>query len=313
LTRIFFQTPAGDLAPDNGAVFSMTAGGERRPPWLKVRPTFGPNYMRVKNILKTHGLHSVCQEAACPNIRECFENGTATFLILGKVCTRMCRFCDVISGPPGPLDPEEPAQLARAVAELRLKQVVITSVTRDDLSDGGASVFARTIDLLRQQDKEVKIEVLIPDMRGKQELVETVLAARPEVFAHNVETVGRLYKRVRPGAKLVRSLEVLSMADKYTPRPIVKTGFMVGHGETLPEIIELMNQIYQTGTQIVTVGQYLRPSEAHLPVEKYYHPDEFRQIAEIGAGIGFAHVEAGPLVRSSYKAFDQSKELLLHG
>ena len=205
MARIFFQTPAGELTPDNGVIFSLTVTGEHRPSWLKIRPAFGPNYMRVKNILKTHGRHSVCQEAACPNIRECLENGTATFLIPGKVCTRRCRFCDVISGSPGPPDPDESAHLARAAAELRPKQVVITSVTRDDMPDGGASLFPRTINHLRQQDKEVKIEILIPDMRGKKESVETALSARPQVFAHNVETVGGLYKRVRPGAKLVRS------------------------------------------------------------------------------------------------------------
>jgi len=270
----------------------------------------GPNYVRVKNILHTYGLHSVCQEAACPNIRECFEAGTATFLILGKVCTRICRFCDVISGKPGEVDLDEPRRLTRVVAELKLKQVVITSVTRDDLADGGSGVFADTIACLREQDPDVKVEVLIPDMRGNRENVERVLVAQPDVFAHNVETVNRLYKKVRPAAKLARSLDVLRMGHEFSPRPIVKTGFMVGHGETIDEIEELMYQIHETGCQIVTAGQYLRPSESHLPVQKYYHPDEFAMIAAIGKRIGFAHVESGPLVRSSYKAFDQSKELL---
>lgn len=314
MTRVFYQTPAAGIGPELGGLLSTKQEYTARPAWLKVTPTFGPNYQRVKAILKTHGLHSVCQEAACPNIRECFEGGTATFLILGNVCTRMCRFCDVISGAPkGIVDHEEPARLALAVADLRLKQVVITSVTRDDLPDGGATIFARTIELLRQQDNNVKIEVLIPDMLGKRPSVATVLAARPDVFAHNVETIGRLYKWVRPGARLLRSLDVLNMGNEYNPRPVVKTGFMVGHGETFDELVELMHQIYQTGTQIITIGQYLRPSPDHLPVQKFWHPDEFAALREEGLQIGFGHVESGPLVRSSYKAFDQAKELLHHG
>lgn len=285
-------------------------GRRRLPEWLKVTAHFTPEYFRIKDILARHNLHSVCQEASCPNIRECFGAGTATFLILGNHCTRGCRFCDVTTARPLGLDLEEPARLSRVVAELRLKQVVITSVTRDDLPDGGASIFARTIELLRRQDSEVKIEVLIPDMKGKEDSVRTVLLARPDVFAHNVETVERLYRRVRPGAFLERSLAVLKMGDSFSPRPVVKTGFMVGLGETPDEIKELMERIYATGTQIVTVGQYLQPSEKHLPIEKFYRPDEFKEIAAIGKEIGFQHVEAGPLVRSSYKAFNQSKDLL---
>jgi lipoic acid synthetase len=311
--KVIFTAPVGESGAKTGLDKSNIGHYEKKPDWLKIRPSFGPGYRRIKGILRDNGIHSVCQEATCPNVRECYEAGTATFLILGHICTRGCRFCDVLTGKPGGLDLEEPARLARVVAELKLKQVVITSVTRDDLPDGGASVFARTIELLRRQDKEVKIEVLIPDMQGRRESVHGVLEARPEVFAHNVETVQRLYKWVRPGAKLDRSLEVLKWASDFNPRPIIKTGFMVGHGETLDEIVELMEQIFMTGTQIVTVGQYLRPSEAHTPVKKFYHPDEFAEIAEIGKKIGFAHVESGPLVRSSYKAFDQSKELLHHG
>jgi lipoic acid synthetase len=311
--KVIFTAPFDQPGQKTGLDKSNIGHYEKKPAWLKVRPTFGPGYRRIKSILCDNGIHSVCQEATCPNVRECYEAGTATFLILGHICTRGCRFCDVLTGKPGGLDLEEPARLTRVVAELKLKQVVITSVTRDDLPDGGASVFARTIELLRRQDKDVKIEVLIPDMQGKREAVETILGARPEVFAHNVETVHRLYKWVRPGARLSRSLDVLKLASEFSPRPIVKTGFMVGHGETMDEITELMEQIYGTGTQIVTVGQYLRPSEAHTPVKKFYHPDEFAEIADTGKEIGFAHVESGPLVRSSYKAFDQSKELLKHG
>jgi len=289
---------------------SPAEGRRRLPEWLKVTANFGPNYFRIKEILARNGLHSVCQEASCPNIRECFGEGTATFLILGSRCTRGCRFCDITTARPLGLDLEEPARLSKVVAELKLKQVVITSVTRDDLPDGGASIFARTIELLRRQDNEVKIEVLIPDMKGKEESIATVLLANPDVFAHNVETVGRLYRRVRPGATLERSLSVLKMGDNFNPRPVVKTGFMLGLGETLEEIKELMEQIYSTRTQIVTVGQYLQPSDKHLPIEKFYRPDEFKEIAAMGRRIGFQHVEAGPLVRSSYKAFNQSRGIL---
>ncbi len=279
----------------------------RLPQWITITPKAGPNFHRIKAILKENGLHSVCQEAACPNIRECFDEGTATFMILGHHCTRTCNFCDVIKATPLGLDLEEPARLARVVAELRLKQVVITSVTRDDLPDGGASIFARTIELLRRQDKEVKVEFLIPDLAGKTDSLGIILDSGVDVLAHNVETVARLHKRVRGAAKLDRSLAVLRYASDYSNRPVIKTGFMVGLGETFEELIELMHQIYATGTDILTIGQYLRPSLGHLPIERFYHPDEFRELARIGTEIGFAHVESGPLVRSSYKAFHQSQ------
>ena len=281
------------------------------PPWMKTTISFGPNFNRVRSILDEHGLHSVCQEAACPNIRECWDEGTATFMILGKYCTRSCNFCDVLKGQPLGLDSDEPRRLANTVAKLNLKQVVITSVTRDDLPDGGASIFARTIELLRRQDKKVKVEFLIPDLGGKFESLKIVLDSGVDVLAHNVETVSRLHKRVRGAAKLDRSLEMLRLMHNYNPRPVVKTGLMVGLGETINEVIELMYQIYATGCDVLTIGQYLRPSPDHLPVERYYHPDEFKELARIGMEeIGLAHVEAGPMVRSSYKAFNQSKKLL---
>lgn len=282
----------------------------RLPDFIKVKATFTPNYFRVKDILARNNLHSVCQEASCPNIRECFGEGTATFMILGANCTRGCRFCDVKTAVPLGLDREEPKRLAKTVGELNLRQVVITSVTRDDLRDGGAEIFAETIRQLRLRDPEVKIEVLIPDMRGDEKSVATVLKAGPDVFAHNVETVARLYRRVRPGAQLKRSLEILRQGHEFRRRPVVKTGFMVGLGETLEEITELFRQIRDTGTQIVTVGQYLSPSVDHLEEVKFYHPDEYKEIARIGHDIGFEHVEAGPLVRSSYKAFSQSKNII---
>ncbi len=283
---------------------------QRLPSWIKVTSTHGPDYARVKTILKQHGLHSVCQEAACPNIRECFNEGTATFMILGNHCTRGCNFCNVIKAKPLGLDEEEPARLASVVAQLKLKQVVITSVTRDDLPDGGASIFARTVRLLRQQDEQVKIELLIPDFRENMEALKLVLESGVDVLAHNVETVGRLYQQVRPGMKLDRSLEILRFSSDYIPRPVIKSGFMVGMSETIDEIIALLHQIYAAGADIVTIGQYLRPSLHHLPVERFYHPDEFKELARIGMEIGFAHVESDPLVRSSYKAFNQSRRLL---
>lgn len=282
----------------------------RLPEWIKVSANFGPEYGRIKSILADNRLHSVCQEAACPNIRECFSEGTATFMILGNRCTRGCRFCNVKTAVPLDLDTDEPERLAKVVGELGLKQVVITSVTRDDLPDGGAGIFAETIRQLRLHDKNIQVEVLIPDLMGNMEALYIILEAAPDVFAHNVETVARLHRRVRPGAELKRSLDILARADKFKPRPIVKTGFMVGLGETQPEITELMHRIYDTGTQILTVGQYLRPTAGHMTEARFFHPDEFKQIAAIGYGIGFAHVEAGPLVRSSYKAFSQSQKLI---
>ncbi len=244
------------------------------------------------------------------NIHECFGEGTATFLILGDKCTRGCRFCDIATAKPDGLDRDEPKRLAKVVSQLGLKQVVITSVTRDDLKDGGAEIFAETIYELRKMDNDVKIEVLIPDMRGNEKAIETVLESKPDVFAHNVETVERLYRHVRPGARLERSLEVLNMANRFNPRPVVKTGIMVGLGETVDEIKELFSQIHATGCQILTVGQYLSPSEKHLPEVMFYSPGQFKEIEKIGYQVGFAHVEAGPLVRSSYKAFSQSEKLI---
>ncbi len=284
---------------------------QRLPEWIKIRPKGGANFCRVRDTLAGTSLHSVCQEAACPNIRECWEEGTATFMILGKYCTRGCNFCDVLKRLPDKEDKEEPRRVADAVAQLKLKQVVITSVTRDDLPDGGAYTFARTVELLRGQDNEVRIELLIPDFRGETGPLETVLEARPDVLGHNVETIGRLHKRVRSTAKLDRSLSVLSKINCYEIRPVVKTGFMVGLGETLDELVELMHQCYAAGVDILTIGQYLRPSLAHLPVERFLHPDEFVELARIGMDeVGIHHVEAGPLVRSSYRAFNQSRQLL---
>jgi len=282
----------------------------RVPSWIKIRPKNGEGYQRVRSILNQHGLHSVCQEAACPNIRECFGEGTATFMILGEKCTRGCNFCDVIKAKPDEVDRDEPRRLAEVVSKLGLNQVVITCVTRDDLSDGGASIFVQTMHELRKRDDRVKVEFLISDLAGNKEALESIIMSGVDVLAHNVETVRRLHKRVRGAAKLDRSLDVLSYMARHPNRPVVKTGIMVGLGETFDEVVELFHQIYASGVDIVTVGQYLRPSLSHLPVERFWKPDEFEALARVGKEIGLAHVESGPLVRSSYKAFNQSKELL---
>ncbi|KAA3631675.1 MAG: lipoyl synthase [Calditrichaeota bacterium] len=314
--KVLFTQSIGENSA-HGAVPKAPKKAERRqvphaklPRWMKTTAYHGPNFVRVKDILDSYGLHSVCQEAACPNIRECWDEGTATFMILGKYCTRTCNFCDVLKGFPKGLDEDEPRRLAEVVSKLSLKQVVITSVTRDDLPDGGASIFARTIELLRRQDKNVQVEFLIPDLGGKYDSLKIVLDSHVDVLAHNVETVGRLHKRVRGAAKLDRSLQVLRWMSEYKPRPIVKTGMMVGLGESVDEIIELFHQIHATGCDILTIGQYLRPSPDHLPVEKYYRPEEFDELARIGMEIGIGHIEAGPMVRSSYKAFNQTRQLL---
>lgn len=283
---------------------------KRLPHWFKTRANMGEGYRRVHSLLKAGGLHSVCQEASCPNIWECFNEGTATFMILGDRCTRGCNFCDVITGRPDGLDRDEPRRLAETVAQLGLNQVVITSVTRDDLPDGGASIFVATLRELRARDRKIKIEFLIPDLKGNQEALATIIESGVDVLAHNVETVQRLQRRVRGGARLDRSLDVLRFMSDYRRRPVVKTGLMVGLGETKDEIIELLHQIYAAGVDILTIGQYLRPSLEHLPVECFYLPQEFEELARIGMEIGLGHVEAGPLVRSSYKAFNQSKAIL---
>jgi len=277
----------------------------KKPSWLKSKATFGPGYLKVKKTLTECGLHSVCEEANCPNIRECFSSGTATFMILGNVCTRGCRFCGVIKGRPAGLDVDEPPRVAEGVARLNLKQVVITSVTRDDLPDGGASIFAETIRQLRLADPEVKVEVLIPDFQGNPDALCVVFQAAPDVLNHNVETIPRLYEKVRPRADYERSLDILARAHRHPKIPLAKSGIMVGLGETWEELTDTMRDIQQTGCSILTIGQYLAPSGRHLPVERYYAPEEFAELASLGREMGFAHLESGPLVRSSYRAFEQ--------
>jgi lipoic acid synthetase len=282
---------------------------ERRPDWLRVRLPVGDNYNDLKQLMRSKALHTVCEEARCPNMGECWANRTATFMILGSVCTRSCGFCAVATGRPMALDWEEPRRVAEAVTQMRLNHVVVTSVDRDELHDGGATLFAATIRWIRRLNPMCAVEVLTPDFKGSREALKVVMDARPDVFNHNVETVPRLYRRVRPQAVYERSLDVLTWAKEMRPDKPTKTGFMLGLGETHDEIIETMRDIHARDVDILTIGQYLRPSPKHLPIERYVPPDEFREYARIGREMGFRNVYSGPLVRSSYHAWDQVKQL----
>jgi len=279
----------------------------RRPEWLKVALPQGEGYTRVLELTQGHRLHTVCQEARCPNIAECWARGTATFMILGDVCTRHCRFCSVTSGRPAGYDLDEAERVSDAIARMALKHVVVTSVTRDDLKDHGSEVYRRMIVLVRQKSPGTTIELLIPDFRGHREPLERVLSARPEILGHNLETVPRLYRRVRPGTRYERSLEVLSASKEIDPGVKTKTAIMLGLGEEPDEIRQTMRDARAHGVDIFTLGQYLQPTKDHLPVERFVHPDEFREYKEFGlTEVGFSHVESGPLVRSSYHAEEQA-------
>ena len=281
----------------------------RKPAWLKVPFPGGPRYLRLKAMLRASALHTVCEEARCPNIGECFQAGTATFMILGDVCSRACRFCAVRSGGPVGLDSEEPLRVAELVHRLGLRHAVITSVTRDDLPDGGAAVFADTIRQIRRLSPTTSVEVLVPDFQGSQQALATLMAARPDILNHNLETVRRLYPRVRPKAVYERSLELLAGAKSLEPTIPTKSGLMVGLGETGQELLQAMVDLAAAGCGILTIGQYLQPSAKQLPVARYYRPQEFRELAEEGQRLGFRHVEAGPLVRSSYHAEGQIQNI----
>ncbi len=272
------------------------------PHWLKVKLPAGRNFNEMKGILRDKRLHTVCEEAICPNIGECFEHRTATFLILGDTCTRQCGFCAVGKGYPPGVDREEPHRIAEAVKQIGLKYVVITSVTRDDLSDGGASIYAETIRCIRALIPDCKLEVLIPDLGGSSEALETVLNAKPDILNHNIETVPRLYFQVRPGADYNRSLKLLRNAREKLAFLTTKSGLMLGLGEEWDEIIDVMQAIRNAGCDILTLGQYLRPRRGALPIQRYYTPEEFEILKLEGKRMGFKHVESGPLVRSSYHA-----------
>jgi lipoic acid synthetase len=276
--------------------------GGRRPEWLKVRLPAGPTYSHLRELMREERLHTVCEEAHCPNIGECWTAGTATFMILGDTCTRACAFCAVKTGRPTWLDEDEPRRVAESIAKMGLLHAVITSVDRDDLPDGGARMFAKTITQTRRLCPQTSIEVLIPDFQGNWEALEAVMAAQPEILNHNVETVRRLYRRVRPKADLDQSLELLRRARELDPGTQTKTGFMVGLGETWDELLELMALIRAADVEILTIGQYLRPSLKHHELVRYYHPDEFAGLKQEALALGFRWVESGPLVRSSYHA-----------
>ena len=280
-----------------------------RPEWLKVRLPGGENYTRLKGLVTRQRLHTVCESARCPNVAECWGHGTATFMILGNLCTRACGFCAVPHGRPLELDTDEPRRVAEAVAQMKLGYAVITSVNRDDLADGGASIFAATVRTIRARVPGCKVEVLIPDFRGDWAALETVVAARPDVLNHNTETVPRLYRQVRMGAVYERSMELLRRAKELsrsfgTSMP-TKSGIMLGLGETYDEILATLGDLRAQQVDIITIGQYLQPTAQHVPVARFYHPDEFAQIRRDGLTLGFKHVEAGPLVRSSYHAHEQ--------
>jgi lipoic acid synthetase len=277
-----------------------------RPPWLKVRFPASPAFARLQALMRESGLHTVCEEARCPNIGECWGRGTATFMILGDTCTRSCGFCAVKTGRPQGLDLDEPRRVALAIQRMGLRHAVITSVNRDELPDGGASIFADTIRWTRRLSPGTTIEVLIPDFRGDFEALAAVMAAAPEILNHNVETVPRLYRRVRPQAIYPRSLAVLREAKRQAPSALTKSGLMVGLGETADELEAVFADLRANGVDILTVGQYLRPTPAHLPIERYYHPDEFAALKDRALALGFRHVESGPLVRSSYHAEEQA-------
>lgn len=285
---------------------------QRKPEWLKVRFPGRPNYLRLKGLMRRERLHTVCEEAHCPNIGECWETGTATFMILGDTCTRACGFCAVKTGRPAGLDLGEPLRVARAVRQMGLTHAVVTSVNRDDQPDGGALVFAATIRWIRRLSPDTSVEVLIPDFLGNWGALATVAEQRPEILNHNLETVPRLYRRVRPKARYERSLELLRRGKKMHPQGITKSGLMVGLGETKHELLLGMADLVDVGCDVLTLGQYLRPSARHLPVQRYYHPEEFEELAEAGRRLGFRHVEAGPLVRSSYHAERQVARLGQH-
>ncbi len=273
-----------------------------KPAWLKVRAPGGPNYIRLKGLMNEWNLHSVCEEAHCPNIGECWEDSTATFMILGDVCTRNCGYCAVAHGKPVWEDREEPQRVGRAVSELGLEHVVITSVNRDDLADGGAGAFAATVRAIRHAAPGCRVELLVPDFQGNADALEAVIAAAPDILNHNTETVPRLYKVARHGGRYERTLELFRRARRQAPRLLTKSGIILGLGEEREELLATMRDLRAADVNILTLGQYLRPSAQHLPVARYYPPEEFAELGEAGRTLGFAHVESGPLVRSSYHA-----------
>ncbi len=282
----------------------------RKPAWLKVRSPGGPNYLRLKKLMRSESLHTVCEEAGCPNIGECWEAGTATFMILGDVCTRACKYCGVAHGLPTELDTDEPRRVAETVAAMQLEHVVITSVNRDELPDGGAGIYAETIRRIRQAVSGCSVEVLIPDFKGSEDALRAVADAKPAILGHNLETVERLHPDVRPGGRYWRSISYLGAVKRLDPGMLTKTGIILGMGEEPDEIKQAMVDLREAAVDILTLGQYLRPSPMHIPVARWVSPDEFAEWKRMGEEeLGFRHVEAGPLVRSSYHAKEQAREV----
>ncbi len=278
---------------------------ERKPSWLKVRAPGGPNYLHLKQLMRDLDLHTVCEEAHCPNVGECWEHGTATFMILGDVCTRNCAYCAVAHGRPPKFDPSEPERVAQAAFTMKLQHVVLTSVDRDDLPDFGAWAFAETIKQIKLRSPSTSVEVLVPDFQGRESSIAAVLAAEPDIYNHNTETVPRLYKKCRPGGRYERVMNIFTTSKRIAPQILTKTGIILGMGETNEEIIEVMKDLRKVDVDILTLGQYLRPSDGHIALDRYVTPEDFRRFYEVGMELGFRHVESGPLVRSSYHAWEQ--------
>ncbi len=288
------------------ALVQLEARPQRKPPWLRVKMPAGSTYFELKHLVRQHRLHTVCEEAMCPNISECWNQRSATFMLLGDTCTRSCGFCAVKTGRPGAIDEEEPERVADAIATLNLRYAVITSVNRDDVPDGGSHIFAKTIGAVRRRLPHCRVEVLIPDLKGNWDALAAVVEARPDVLNHNMESIARLYGKVRPQAKYERSLELLGRVKQLDPAMRTKSGLMVGLGEEMAEIVATMRDLRHVECDVLTIGQYLRPSARHLPVARFYHPDEFAELKRQGEAMRFVHVEAGPLVRSSYHAAAQA-------
>ena len=295
---------AGNSVSDTA--FSAAAAPARKPGWLKVRAPGGANYVHIKTLMRELGLHTVCEEARCPNVGECWEHKAATFMILGDVCTRNCTYCAVSHGTPKAFDPLEPVRLAEAVARMELQHVVITSVDRDDLPNGGAEAFAGCITEIRKRLPETTVEVLIPDFKGSERALGIVMHARPDILNHNLETAERLYRLARPGGRYDRALQLLANARRLVPDGLTKSGVILGMGEEWDEVITCMRDLRRSDVNVLTLGQYLRPSTSHLPVARYYSPDEFAELREIGLSLAFTHVQASPLTRSSYHAWEQA-------
>ena len=290
--------------PNSGAGLDVTP--VRKPSWLKVRAPGGPNYVQIKALMRELELHTVCEEARCPNVGECWEHQAATFMILGDVCTRNCTYCAVAHGTPKTFDPLEPVRLAEAVARMQLRHVVITSVDRDDLPHGGAEAFAGCITEIRNRLPDSTVEVLIPDFQGSEVALRIVMDARPDILNHNLETAERLYPLARPGGRYQRALRLLATARQMAPAGLTKSGVILGMGEEWDEVVGCMRDLRRSDVNILTLGQYLRPSSSHMPVARYYAPDEFDELRDIGHSLGFTHVQASPLTRSSYHAWEQA-------